>query len=52
MMDEKDYAIEELAECVKELVRIFQIVQLPAALHMRCEKVYQKASTAKNRVQS
>ena len=53
---EQDYAIEELAECVKELVRLLSDPSgVPPTVYKevyveRLNKVYKKATKAKNRV--
>lgn len=54
-MDASDYAIEELAECVKELVRLAKLSRGPRvedAADKILDDIYQKATKAKNRVQS
>jgi hypothetical protein len=46
-------SVTELAECVKELVRITSVIYgsaLPPPLANRLDDVYKKASAAKNRM--
>ncbi len=54
MQSQAGLAIEELAECIKELIRVIQLFpnfeKLDDRFKLRLEQVYSKAVIAKNRV--